>query len=119
MNNRTKLMFAGAGAVSAAAAVGLLSHRRYSFRDKAVFITGGSRGLGLLMAREFAEEGARLTLVSRHSKDLQAAESELMDTGARVLTLACDVRDRVQVQETIDASVKRSGSGAGRGRGPR
>lgn len=110
MNNRTKWMFAGAGAVSAAAAVGLLSRRPYSFRDKAVFITGGSRGLGLLMARVFAEEGARLTLVSRHSKDLQAAESELMDTGARVLTLACDVRDRVQVQETIDASVKLHGS---------
>src|SRR5215510_8541980 len=107
MNNQTKWMIAGAGALGTAAAVGLLSARSsYSFRDKAVFITGASRGLGLLMAREFAEEGARLTLISRDSEGLQAAESELMDTGARVLTFNCDVRDRNQVQETIDASVK-------------
>jgi len=111
MSDRMKWMIAGAGALSAAAAVGLLTRKEsYSFRDRAVFITGGSRGLGLLMARGFAEEGARLTLVSRDSEDLQAAESELMDTGARVLTLNCDVRDRSQVQETIDASVKMQGS---------
>src|SRR5262249_41435113 len=111
MNNATKWMIAGASALAAAGAVGLLSRRSsYSFRDKAVFITGGSRGLGLLMALQFAEEGARLTLVSRDSKGLQAAESELMDTGARVLTFACDVRDRDEVQKTIDASVKLQGS---------
>jgi len=111
MNNQTKWMIAGAGAVGTAAALGLLSGRSsYSFRDKAVFITGGSRGLGLLMAREFAEEGARLTLISRDGKALEAAETELMDTSARVLTFSCDVRDRKQVQETIDASVKLQGS---------
>ena len=59
------------------------------------------------MAREFAEEGARLTLVGRDSEGLQAAESELMYTGARVLTFTCDVRNRDQVRETIDASVYR------------
>jgi short-subunit dehydrogenase len=111
MNNQMKWMIAGAGAVGTAAAVALLSRRpSYSFRDKAVFITGASRGLGLTMAREFAEEGARLTLVSRDSNGLQAAETELMDTGAKVLTFSCDVRDRKQVQETIDASVKSHGS---------
>ena len=111
MNNGTKWMMAGAGALAAAGAVGLLSRKSsYSFRDKAVFITGASRGLGLLMAREFADEGARLTLVSRDIAALQASESELMDTGARVLTFTCDVRDRNQVQEVIDASVKLQGS---------
>jgi len=111
MNNQTKWMIAGAGAVGTVAAVGLLAARSsYSFRDKAVFITGGSRGLGLLVAREFAEEGARLTLVSRDSTGLQAAETELMETGARVLTFRCDVRDRKQVQDTIDESVKLQGS---------
>jgi len=110
MNNQTKWMIAGAGAAGTAAALGLLARSSYSFRDKAVFITGGSRGLGLLIAREFAEEGARLTLISRDGKALEAAETELMDTGARVLTFSCDVRDRKQVQETIDASVKLQGS---------
>jgi len=110
MNNQTKWLLAGAGAAGAAAAVAFMKRSSYSFADKAVFITGGSRGLGLLLARQFAEEGARLTLISRHSDELQAAESELMDTGARVLTLNCDVRDREQVRETIDASVKLHGS---------
>jgi len=103
-------MLAGAGALTGAAAVRLLTGAPFSFEDKAVFITGGSRGLGLLMARRFAEEGARLTLVSRNTKELQAAETELLDTGARVLTLQCDVRDREQVQEAIDASVKLHGT---------
>jgi len=111
MNNTTKWIAAGAGAAGAIAAARLLSRSAaYSFKDKAVFITGGSRGLGLLMAREFAEQGARLTLVSRDSGELRNAERELADTGARVLTFTCDVRDRVQVQESIDASVKLHGS---------
>ena len=111
MKTETKWIIAGAGAVGAAAALGLLARRSgYSFQDKAVFITGGSRGLGLLMAREFAEQGARVTLVSRDNESLEAAESELMDLGTSVLTLSCDVRDRAQVQDAIDASVRMHGS---------
>jgi NAD(P)-dependent dehydrogenase (short-subunit alcohol dehydrogenase family) len=111
MTERTKWLMAAAGAVGAAAAVGTLARRRpYSFRDKSVFITGGSRGLGMLMAREFAEEGARLTLIGRDAVALHQAEQELSDTGARVLTLTCDVQDRRQVQEAIDACVKLHGS---------
>ena len=111
MNTETKWIIAGASAVGAVAALGLLARRwEYSFQDKAVFITGGSRGLGLLMAREFAEQGARLTLVSRDSESVEAAESELMDLGTSVLTLSCDVRDRAQVQGAIDASVRTHGA---------
>src|SRR5262245_42908582 len=111
MTDRTKWLMAGAGAVGAAAAVGMLARgKAYSFRDKAVFITGGSRGLGMLMAREFAAEGARLTLISRDTLALHNAEQELAGAGARVLTLTCDVRERRQVQEAIDASVQLYGS---------
>jgi NAD(P)-dependent dehydrogenase (short-subunit alcohol dehydrogenase family) len=111
MNNQTKWLMAGAAALGAFAAAGLLLRRgAYSFRDKAVFITGGSRGLGLRIARMLAEEGARLTLISRHEDGLQAAVRELAATGAEVATFTCDVRDRHQVQETIDESVKLYGS---------
>jgi NAD(P)-dependent dehydrogenase (short-subunit alcohol dehydrogenase family) len=111
MNNQTKWLIAGASALGAMAAAGLLLRRPpYSFRDKAVFITGGSRGLGLRMARILAEEGARLTLISRHEDGLQAAVRELAGTGAEVATFTCDVRDRQQVQDSIDASVKLFGS---------
>jgi NAD(P)-dependent dehydrogenase (short-subunit alcohol dehydrogenase family) len=111
MNNRTKWMLAGAGALGAAAAASiLLRGRPYSFRDKAVFITGGSRGLGMRIARILANEGARLTLISRHEDGLRTAEQALEETGANILTLRCDVRDRRQVQEAIDTSVKVHGS---------
>ena len=50
MNNQTKWLITGASALGAMAAAGLFLRRPpYSFRDKAVFITGGSRGLGLRM----------------------------------------------------------------------
>jgi hypothetical protein len=55
MNNQTKWLMAGAAALGAVAAAGLLLRRGpYSFQDKAVFITGGSRGLGLRMVRILA-----------------------------------------------------------------
>src|SRR5262252_2052474 len=111
MNNQKKWLITGASVVGAMGVAGLLLRRSpYSFRGKAVFITGGSRGLGLRMARIFAKEGARLTLISRHDDGLQAAAGELARTGAEVATFTCDVRDRQQVQETIDASVKLFGS---------
>src|SRR5215467_3324456 len=111
VNNQTKWLITGASALGAMAAAGLLLRRGpYSFRDKAVFITGGSRGLGLRIARILAEEGARLTLISRHEDGLQAAVRELAGTGAEVATFSCDVRDRQQVQETVDESVKLYGS---------
>jgi len=111
MNSQTKWMLAAAGALGAAAtATLLLRQERYSFRGKAVFITGGSRGLGMRIARILANEGARLTLISRHAEGLKSIEQALAKTGADVLTLVCDVRDRNQVQEAIDASVEAYGS---------
>ena len=54
-------------------------------------ITGGSRGLGLVLARELVAAGARVALVARSAEDLDAARRELGDD---VLTFACDVADR-------------------------
>src|ERR1041384_3581748 len=65
----------GAGAVLAAQ----MWRRRdpYTFAGKSVLITGGSRGLGLVLARELAEEGARLTLVARDEAELQRAFDDI------------------------------------------
>jgi NAD(P)-dependent dehydrogenase (short-subunit alcohol dehydrogenase family) len=111
MNNSTKWLIAGSTAIGAAAALSFLSGRReYSFEGKSVFITGGARGLGFLIAERLAEEGARLTLVSRNGEQLRAAQEELLRTGAQVTTFVCDVRDRQQMEETINASVRLYGS---------
>src|SRR5688500_670955 len=67
---------------------------RYSFRDKSVLIAGASRGLGFLVARELAREGAKLTILARDEDEVLAAEADLRKEGAEVVAFPCDVRDR-------------------------
>ncbi|WP_041934132.1 SDR family NAD(P)-dependent oxidoreductase [Gloeothece verrucosa] len=75
---------------------------QYNFKDKTVLITGGSRGLGLVMARQLIKQGAILAICARNTAELEAAKSELEETGAKVLTIPCDVTNLSQVQELIE-----------------
>jgi NAD(P)-dependent dehydrogenase (short-subunit alcohol dehydrogenase family) len=88
----------------------MLSRRpRYSFAGKSVLITGGARGLGLLLARQLADEGASLFLVSRTTHQLERAERELSARGAPVQAWVCDVRDPDAVARAVDRVVGESG----------
>jgi NADP-dependent 3-hydroxy acid dehydrogenase YdfG len=74
-----------------------------SMAGKIVFITGASSGIGAACAERFAEAGARLLLAARRESRLQELKSTLQAIGAKdVYTLALDVRDRTQVQSTIE-----------------
>jgi short-subunit dehydrogenase len=86
---------AGAGALGALAF--LRRRTRYDFRGKTVLITGGSRGLGLVLARELAREGARLAIVARDPEELSRAREDLETRGAEVLDVPCDVTDQGHV----------------------
>ncbi|MFL6208857.1 MAG: SDR family NAD(P)-dependent oxidoreductase [Pyrinomonadaceae bacterium] len=83
--------------------------REFDFRDKVVLITGGSRGLGLVLARELAKEGARLCLCARDPAELERARADLAAQGAEVLVFPCDVTDRVQVAEWVRVAHDRYG----------
>src|SRR4028118_1022205 len=74
---------------------------KYKLRGKVVLITGGSRGLGLVMARQLARKGARLAICARNSDQLDRARQELEGMGAQVIAFTCDVTDRSQVQSMI------------------
>jgi len=77
-----------------------MKQTRFNFAGRTVVITGGSRGLGLVLARQFAREGARLALMARHKNDLERAQREL----ARLTDVgiyACDVRRRAEVDATV------------------
>lgn len=95
------LAAAGAGALLAGRA---LARRLfgYSLRGKVVLITGGSRGLGLVMAREFAYEGAKIVICARRMDELEAARADLKRRGAQILAVPCDVSDRAQVNEMMN-----------------
>ncbi|HYH44636.1 MAG TPA: SDR family oxidoreductase [Thermoanaerobaculia bacterium] len=101
-------LLAGAGMWAAGRAV--RRRRRFDFRGASVLITGGSRGLGLLIGRELAAEGARLTLVARDPSELDLARRELAAlSGSRVLALPCDVRDREEAEWAVRSAAERFG----------
>ena len=68
-----------------------------------------SRGLGLVLARQLVDAGARVVICARTESQLQAAEQELRDRGGAVLALRCDVRDRDQVEAMVEQVVSRWG----------
>ncbi len=70
-----------------------------SLRGKVVLITGGSRGLGLLLAREFASRGCRVAICARHADQLDRAREDLARRGADVWAGTCDVSDPEQVRQ--------------------
>ncbi len=78
-------------------------------QGKVVIITGGSRGLGLALAEEFARQGARLALCARDSRRLEAARERIESLGAEVLVIPCDVTDQAQVQMLVDSALDRYG----------
>jgi NAD(P)-dependent dehydrogenase (short-subunit alcohol dehydrogenase family) len=82
---------------------------RFIFGGRTVVITGGSRGLGLLISRRLAAEGARLVLLSRNEQELGRAEAELKARGGVVVPLRCDVRKRDQVEHAVQQIVERFG----------
>jgi short-subunit dehydrogenase len=91
------------GAAGAAAAYVARERRRMDFAGRTVVITGGSRGLGLELARAFANEGANIALLARDREQLAEAEREIRRTGVRVLTRSCDVTNQEDVQGAIAA----------------
>ncbi len=80
-----------------------------SLRGEVALITGGSRGLGLALARELAKEGCRLAICTRDAAELERAREELERGGAEVLAVPCDIRDQGQVQAMVEAVNARFG----------
>jgi NAD(P)-dependent dehydrogenase (short-subunit alcohol dehydrogenase family) len=66
-----------------------------------VLITGGSRGLGLLLAEEFARQGCRIAICARDAQELDVARQKLEVRGAEVFAQLCDVADREQVERLV------------------
>src|SRR5436305_14756803 len=75
--------------------------RRIELSDKVVAITGGSRGLGLVLARTVAEQGSQRALRARDAAELADAGMDLRRRGATVFTQVCDVTDQQQVQQAM------------------
>jgi short-subunit dehydrogenase len=107
-SDKTKLVLAAAlGAMWAARS--LRAGSSYSLRGRTVLITGGSRGLGLALAREMSAQGARLAICGRDAESLERARASLERLGAEVVAIPCDVTDRVSVQTLLQEVRRRLG----------
>jgi NAD(P)-dependent dehydrogenase (short-subunit alcohol dehydrogenase family) len=75
--------------------------RRFELRDRVALVTGGSRGLGLVLARELVRDGAQVVICARDEAELARARHQFAALGADVFALTCDVTDRDQVEEML------------------
>lgn len=99
--NRDWMVGLAAGVGAAVAASALLRRSGDDLAGQVALITGGSRGLGLSLAREFAARGCRVAICARSAEELENARRDLEGRGAEVLTVECDVSDRAQVERMI------------------
>jgi short-subunit dehydrogenase len=80
----------------------------YTLSNKVILLTGGSRGLGLVMARQLLQAGARLAICARDEAELQRTRTELEQQG-EVLALTCDVTNQAQVEQMVQQVQQRFG----------
>jgi NAD(P)-dependent dehydrogenase (short-subunit alcohol dehydrogenase family) len=84
---------------------------RQSFlKSKVVLITGGSRGLGLVIARQICDECGKVALIARDADELARAEADLARRGGEVLTISCDLLERAQVEAAVQKTINRYGT---------
>jgi len=123
MRNRDKAILGGIGAgalLAGAAGVGALvagrrifreiqGRRNHDLRGQVVLITGGSRGLGLAMAEEFARHGAKIILCARDEQELLRARQQVEVLGSEVGVIACDVSNPDDVERLVSSARQQFG----------
>lgn len=77
---------------------------------KAAIVTGGAQGIGLSIARVFAEHGARLVVADVNAEAAEAAAEELAASGTEAVPVRCDVTDEPDVRDLVDECARRYGS---------
>ena len=99
--NRRLVSYAGAAAAGALVAGALARRRDFLLPGRVVLVTGGSRGLGLVLARELVACGARVAICARDADELDRARADLAGRGGEVLAVTCDITDPAQVDRLV------------------
>ena len=100
MNTRVCLGV-GAFLLGGCIAARVIRTARYTLRDKVALISGGSRGLGLVLARHICDQGGKVALLARDPEELARAKADLTARGGKILTVECDLLDRDQIQAAV------------------
>ena len=66
-------------------------------RNKAVLVTGGSKGLGAALARRFATRDARVVITARHGDELSEVEADIRSRGGEAYAVVADIGDKQSI----------------------
>ena len=87
-----------------------------SLQGKTIFMSGGSRGIGLAMAKKCAEDGANVAIAAKtaepHPKlegTIYSAAKDIESAGGKALPLLCDIRDEAAVDKAVAACIDKFG----------
>jgi NAD(P)-dependent dehydrogenase (short-subunit alcohol dehydrogenase family) len=80
----------------------LSATERFDLTDRVAVVTGGTRGLGLAMARGFAQAGAQVVIVSRKAEACDEVVAALRAEGAKATSCACHVGHWDRLEELVD-----------------
>lgn len=87
-----------------------------SLAGKKIFVTGGSRGIGLAIAIRAAKDGAMIAIAAKTNEPnpklpgtIHTAASEITAAGGRALAIQCDLRDENQISAAVDQAAKEFG----------
>ena len=87
-----------------------------SLKGKTIFMSGGSRGIGLAIAMRAARDGANIVIAAKtaepHPKlpgTIYTAAKEIEEAGGKALPVVCDIREEANVQRAVDAAVEKFG----------
>ena len=85
-------------------------------KDKTVFISGGSRGKGLAIAKRAAQDGANIIIAATTAEPhptlpgtIYSAAKEIEEAGGKALPLICDIRSDEQVHSAVEAGAEKFG----------
>ncbi len=85
-----------------------------SLKGKTVFMSGGSRGIGLAIAKKCAGDGANIVIAAKTDKPhpklpgtIHTAAAEIEKAGGQALGVVCDIRDEDTVKNAVEQAVKR------------
>jgi NAD(P)-dependent dehydrogenase (short-subunit alcohol dehydrogenase family) len=100
--------------VGAAFALWRVAHRlraraSRTLRGRVAIVTGGSRGLGFLLAGELGRQGCRVVICARDGNELERARASLAAGGVEALAVACDVSDPAAVDRLVATTLERFG----------
>lgn len=81
----------------------------FSLKGRVAVITGASSGLGLQMAKGFAQQGADLVLLARRIERLETIAADFKAKGVKCLAVKCDVTNTEEINKAAEAAIKEYG----------